>query len=341
MIEEIPPFWWRRAGWQARLLWPASLVVGRIAARRLHSRRREVFDLPVLCVAALAIGAAGRTEVAIALAAAAKRMGRRPGLIAAGPSGAFAAPHQVDTHHDIAKHVGDEALQLARAAPTMLCADRVAAARALAAEGCNFIIIADGQVGERLASDRTLLVIDAVRGIGNGHVVPAGPMRAPLVDQLRQVGAVLKLGEGDGADRIVRFAARAARPVYEAAIVSAGSTGLKGRRLLAFAGTALPEQFFDLVRAAGGELDVARTFAEGHLYADDELQELSSTAAARGLDVVTTARDAARLQHGTEAASAFRARIAVLETKVAFELDHIPETIVGDTLEEWRRRQNG
>jgi tetraacyldisaccharide 4'-kinase len=218
MIEDIPPFWWRKAGWQAWLLWPVSLVVGQIAARRLRSRSKESFDLPVLCVAALAIGAAGRTEVAMALAKAAKRMGHRPGLIVAGGSG---APHLVDLRHDLAKHVGDEALQLARAAPTMLCSDRVAAARALAADGCDLIVIADGQVGERLLADRTLLVVDAARGVGNGHVVPAGPVRAPLVDQFRQVDAVLKLAGGDGADRIVRLASRAARPVYEAALAQA------------------------------------------------------------------------------------------------------------------------
>jgi tetraacyldisaccharide 4'-kinase len=340
MIEEIPPFWWRKAGWQAAVLWPASLVVGRLAARRLRSRRRESFDLPVLCVAALAVGAAGRTEVAMALARAAALAGRRPGLIASGPSGAFASPHQVDTHHDLPRHVGDEALQLARAAPTVLCADRVAAARVLAAEGRDIVIIADGQVGERIAADLTLLVADAARGIGNGYVVPAGPVRAPLVDQFRQVDAVLRLGDGEGADRLVRLGARAARPVYEAAVVPAGAGKLKGRRLLAFAGTIAPGQFFAMVRAAGGGIEVERVFADGHLYADDELQELSDTAAKSDLAIVTTARDAARLAHGSPAAEDLRRRLIVMDTEVAFDLAHVPGTIVGDAVEKWRRRQH-
>lgn len=339
MIEEIPPFWWRKPGWQAWLLWPVSLIAGWIAARPLRARHREDFDLPVLCIATLAIGASGRTEVAMALALSASRMGRRPGLIAAGPSGAFAAPHRVDPHHDIARHVGDEALQLARAAPTMVCGDRVAAARALAADGCDLVIIADGHVSEPLLADRTLVVADASRGVGNGFVVPAGPVRAPLVEQFRNASALLKLGDGDGADHVVRHAARAARPVYEAAIVAAPTTVLKGRRLLAFAGTVGPEQFFDTVRAAGGQIEIERRFADGHLYADDELQELSSAAAAAGLGIVTTPRDAARLAHGTAAASEFRRHLAVLDTQVVFELQQVPETIVRDTVEEWRRRK--
>jgi len=337
MIEEIPPFWWRKPGWQAAMLWPASLVVGGLAARRLRSRRRDRFDLPVLCVAALAVGADGRTEVAMALARAAARLGRRPGLVAAGPS---AQPHLVDPHHDLARHVGDEALLLARAAPAVLCADRIAAARALAAEGHDIIIIADGHVGERLAADLTLLVADAERGIGNGYVVPAGPVRAPLVDQFRQVDAVLRLGDGDAADPLVRLAARSARPVHDASTVPAGAAALAGRRLLAFAGTAAPDRFFAMVRAAGGEVEAERAFANGHLYADDELQELAAAAEKAGLGIVTTARDAARLAHGSQAAADLLRSLVVLETEVEFELAHVPETIVREAMENWQRRQH-
>lgn len=336
MIEEIPPFWWRRPGWQAWLLWPVSLLVGWMAARRLRSRRRENSDLPVLCVASLAIGAGGRAEAAAALAVAVLRAGRLPGLIAAGSS---ATPHRVDVHHDIARHVGDDALQLARHAPTVLCSDRLAAARALAEAGCDFLIVADGQVGERLRADLTLLVVDAARGIGNGFVVPAGPVRAPLVAQFREVQAVLRLGDGDGADHLVRLAARAARPVYDAALAPLPGTALKGRRLLAFAGTADAGRFFDLVRAAGAEVGVARAFADGRLYADDEVQELASAADAAGLGIVTTARDAARLRHATEAGQALLRRVTVVETEVRFELAGTPATIIEDTLEEWRRRR--
>lgn len=341
-IGDTPPFWWRKAGWQAWVLSPVAFVYGRFAGRRLRRRNGTAFELPVIRIASLAIGGLGCTEAAAAIALAARRSGMRPGIIACGSPGAYAAPHLVDRDHDLAKHVGDEALQLARAAPTALCADRLAAARLLAREGHDLVIVADGQAAERLRADCTLVVIDASRGLGNGHVTPAGPVRAPLVDQLAQADALLKIGGGDGADRAVRLAARAGRPIYEAVIRPREGIDLSGRRWLAFAGVADPEQFFAMVVAAGGEIALKRTFAEGHLYADDELQDLGQTAEAEGLSIVTTQRDAQRLHHGSEAARALRLRAVAIETELVFEFPKVPETLIGNASEACRlRRFNG
>src|SRR5690606_24936948 len=124
--------------------------------------------------------------------------------------------HRVDRHHDLTRHVGGEALELARAAPTVVCSDLAAGARALAAEGCDLIVVSDGRMADRLAPDRLVVVADARRGLGNGFVAPAGPVRAPLTSLLSQAHVLVRLGEGDRADAAVRLAARAARPVIEA-----------------------------------------------------------------------------------------------------------------------------
>jgi len=339
IIGETPPFWWRRAGWQAWLLAPVAFAYGRLAARRLARGGRLAFELPVIRIAALAVGLRVDTDVAIALAQACRRLGMRPGIAAAGPAGAFAAPHLVDRHHDLPRHVGDEALQCARAVPTALCADLAAAARMLAAEGVDIVVVADGDGGNRLQPDYTLAVVDAVRGLGNGHVVPAGPMRAPLVDQLRQASGLIVLGQGDGADHAVRLAARAARPLFHAALRPRAGIDLGGRRWLAFAGVADADRFFGMVRQAGGEIAAARAFREGHLYADDELDDLAALADAQGLSVVTSTRDAVRLEHGSEAATALRRRAVALETELAFEVADAPDTIVGDAVAAFRLRQ--
>lgn len=334
MAGEAPPFWWEKADWRAALLWPASLIYGRLAARRLDRARRETFELPVLCVATFALGATGRTQVAMALARTARAMGRRPGLVVRGAGNA----HRVDAAHDLPRHVGDTALELAQVAPTAIASDRISAARQLAGDGCDIIIVADGQVGEEIATDYCLVVAEARRGIGNGFMPPAGPVRAPLTSQLAFADAVLKLGTGEGADRIVRLASRAGRPVYEAALSPAGETPLAGRRFLAFAGIGDPAQFFEAVEAAGGEIVDKRPYGDGHPYAEDELQSIMAAADAAACEIVTTGKDALRLAHSGGAAEQFRPRLVVLRTETEFELARIPETILADALEAFRKR---
>ena len=212
MISEAPPFWWKKADWRPFLLYPFSAAYGAVARRRLIRAPREKVGAPVLCVGNLTVGGSGKTPVAIALAKRARKMGLVPGIVSRGHGGMVTHAHLVDPGHDSARHVGDEPLLLARAAAVAVTADRAAAARLLIEHGCDFIIMDDGFQSARIAMDYALIVVDARRGIGNGHVIPGGPMRAPLVAQMSHADGVLKLGEGDGAERVVRQAARAGRP---------------------------------------------------------------------------------------------------------------------------------
>ena len=252
MVSEAPPFWWRKADWRAWALWPFSSAYGAVAGRRLVHAVREKVDAPVLCVGNLTVGGSGKTPVAMALARQARAMGLSPGILSRGHGGTVSGPpHLVDPGHDVARHVGDEPLLLARAAPVAVTADRAAGARLLIDHGCDFLIMDDGFQSARIHIDFALIVVDARRGIGNGHTIPGGPMRASLVVQMRHADGVLRLGEGEGAERVVRQAARAGRPLFEASVRAHPPEGIAGRPCLAFAGIGDPGKFFDTVRAAG------------------------------------------------------------------------------------------
>ena len=126
----------------------------------------------------------------------------------------------------------------------------------------------DGFQSARIHMDYALLVVDARRGVGNGHVIPGGPLRAPLVDQLRFAEAVLKMGEGDGRRRRSCAGRRApASPVFEAHTEPRDPDGFAGRRFLAFAGIGDPDKFFD-TRAQRPAATVAmrRAFPDHHFY---------------------------------------------------------------------------
>lgn len=339
MASEAPPFWWDKPDWRAIALSPLSAVYGRIAARRLENARREKTGVPVLCVGNPTVGGAGKTPVAIALARQAAQMGLTPGFLSRGHGGSLSArTHLVDLGHDSAKSTGDEPLLLARVAPTAVTPDRAAGARMLVAEGCDFLIMDDGFQSARIHYDYALLVIDARRGIGNGHIIPGGPVRAPLVAQLRHADAVLKMGQGDGADRVVRLASRAGRPVYEASVHPRPESGVEGRRFLAFAGIGDPEKFFATVAEAGGWVTVAKAYPDHHYYTDEDLTDLMAEAKAAGLGLVTTAKDAVRIRRSSEVGEALLAQLNVVEIETEFSPDSVPKRIVAATLEAFGTR---
>jgi tetraacyldisaccharide 4'-kinase len=339
MASEAPPFWWEKPDWRAYALYPFSAIYGAVARHRMNSAKREKIDCPVLCVGNLTVGGTGKTPVAIALAKAAARLDLLPGFLSRGHGGSFAGPHLVEPHHDSAKHVGDEPLQLADHAPVAVTPNRAAGARLLIDKGCDFLIMDDGFQSARIHIDFALLVIDARRGIGNGHVIPGGPMRAPLLDQLRLADAVLKMGDGSAGDLVIRRAARAGKPIFEAVARPREGSGIAGKRLLAFAGIGNPDKFYDTVAEAGGTVALTRSFGDHHFYSDDDLIDLAATARSAELAVVTTAKDAARLRHGSAAAQALLDRAHVLEIDTVFEPDNIPQRIVEETLKNWRDRR--
>lgn len=337
MASEAPPFWWDRPDWRSALLWPISSVYGLVAARRMLTARREHVGVPVLCVGNPTVGGAGKTPVAIALAKQARSMGLEPGFLSRGHGGSLSKPHLVDSHHDSAKSTGDEPLLLAGEAPTAVTPNRAAGARLLIAEGCDFLIMDDGFQSAHIHYDYALLVVDAQRGLGNGHIIPGGPVRAPLVDQIRHAHAVLRMGEGDAADALVRLAARAGRPNYDAVARPRPGSGVEGRALLAFAGIGHPDKFFRTVEEAGGRLVATRPFPDHHYYTDENLAELLDQADAAGADLVTTAKDAVRIRHASEVAARLLQRLSVIEIDLEFDPPGIPERIIGDTIAAFER----
>ena len=335
MASEAPPFWWQEPDWRSIALWPAALAWGRLASALYRWSPPQTVEAPVINVATLAMGASGRTMTAEALARAAFAVGRRPGILLAATSG---APHTVDAHHDLPRHVGDAALQLARTAPAMIASDRLQGARQLLADGCDLIIVADGKVGDRLAADMTVAVVDARRGLGNGKVAPAGPVRAPLTSQLARVEMLLRFDEGDGADRVVRMAARAARPVRDVALRAMPDRDLAGRKVLYFAGVRDPERFARMAQECGAEIVEQRLFADAHSYAEDECDDLLKLAEKHGALPLTTPQDRLRLRQAGLRGKELAQAAATIGSELAFDTPETPAAIIASAQGAWLRR---
>ncbi|MEH6690216.1 MAG: tetraacyldisaccharide 4'-kinase [Pseudorhizobium pelagicum] len=339
MVSEAPPFWWTKADWRAWALAPASYLYGKVSGRTLAKGKRVSVPAPVICVGNFTVGGAGKTPTAIALAQVAKERGFTPGFLSRGYGGSLDVTTIVDSHHHRAGAVGDEALLLAREAMTVISRRRFEGAQRLISEGVDLIIMDDGFQSARIELDVALIVIDSVRGIGNGHLVPGGPVRAPIDEQMRQLSAILKVGDGDAADLLVRQAARAGKPVYVASLVPRPTPDLAGTRVLAFAGIADPGKFYRTLEALGATIAVRRSFPDHHYFSDDEIADLAADAERQGLLPVTTAKDAVRLLGGHGPADALLQKLKVVEVDMAFDDPHAPATLIDQAVAAYRQRR--
>ena len=335
-MPATPSFWSRRDDWRSLALTPLAELYGHVARRRLQTAPRERVQAPVLCVGNLTVGGSGKTPVAMALAQAAINLGRKPGFLSRGHGRRVRRPRLVAPSSDTVVEVGDEPLLLAEVAPTAVAADRVAGARLLLDAGCDFLILDDGFQSARLHMDFALLVVDAVHGIGNGRVFPAGPLRAPLLDQLWRADGIVTVGNGEAGDALTRRAARAGKAVLRAEVRVRNAEAVAGRRFVAFAGIGKPAKFFDSLAAAGGLARAERPFPDHHLYSSKELQRLTLEGRWNEADLITTAKDAARLRH--RASAAFLADLKILDIDVVFEPGAAAE-VIRRTLSSWRNRR--
>jgi tetraacyldisaccharide 4'-kinase len=195
-----------------------------------------------------------------------------------------------------AAEVGDEALLLARVAPTIVARDRVAGAAAAETAGADIIVMDDGFQNPSLQKDVSLLAIDGPRGIGNGHVFPAGPLRAPLAAQLARFPVLLVVGKAGASTQAVLKAAPWLPTTTVRLVPDPGAiAALAGRRVLAFAGIGNPEKFFATLRNAGIAVGATRGFADHHVFTAAEAADLLARADAAQLTLVTTEKDHARM----------------------------------------------
>jgi tetraacyldisaccharide 4'-kinase len=288
------------------MLSPVAALYGRAAASRLDAQPTYRSSLPVRCLGNFTAGGGGKTPTALAVASLLKEMGKRPAFLTRGYGGSAKGVVRVDGQD--ATEVGDEARLLAAAAPTFVSADRVAGAKAvedMAIEetGADTIVMDDGFQNPSLAKDLSLIVVDAASGLGNGHVIPAGPLRAPLDVQLARADALLVIGEGKKADSLVAAFDGAGKPVLRAKIVPAPHMDPRWLSVLpaiGFAGIARPSKFFATLKANGARLLASHAFGDHHRFTEKEARRLLDEAEAKSAMLVTTEKDWARLTDGEE-----------------------------------------
>ncbi len=291
------PAWWQAApGAWSTLLQPFAALYGEIVVRRWRRTDGYRASVPVVCIGNLTAGGSGKTPVAIAVAKVLAAMGERPMFLSRGYGGSVTGPYRVHQDQDTAIYVGDEPLLLARQAPTVVCADRVAGAETAIADGASILVMDDGFQNPSLQKDLSIVVVDGEAALGNQRVIPAGPMRAPLAHQLERMDILLVLGPGSNADPLIEIVERLGKPVLRATLKPEGETGwLAERPVIAFAGIGRPQKFFTTLTNLGASLVEQHAFPDHHSWTDLDAEMLLAAAHRQRAQLVTTEKDQVRL----------------------------------------------
>jgi tetraacyldisaccharide 4'-kinase len=226
-------------------------------------------------------------------------MGKSPAFLTRGYGGASKGVMRVEGQGSA--EVGDEPLLLAAVAPTFVSADRTAGAKAIEASDADIIIMDDGFQNPSLAKDFSLVVVDAVSGLGNGLVIPAGPLRAPLAAQMPRADALLVIGDGKKANAVIEMFEKAGKPVLKAKIApNCDPRWLGVLPAIGFAGIARPGKFFTTLKSNGARLVASHGFPDHHRFTEKNARRLLQEADDKKAMLVTTEKDWARLPEDDE-----------------------------------------
>ncbi len=289
-----PTFWFSDSSQigtklKAGALAPLSLLWRGGAALKAKIGRYETLSVPVISVGSPVIGGSGKTPVVIALATQFKEHGLDYAILSRGygrtnPDQSF----QVTPDHT-PQQVGDEPFMMNQLGLNVwVGADRAEIGRRAIAAGARYLILDDGMQQTSLTKDYEILVMDGASGFGNGHLIPAGPLRESVSSAIKKAGMSLVIGVANPQLSNTLPAYKQIEPRLEF------DPPLSQQPYIAFAGIGRPQKFFDALSAF---IDLKKTisFADHHCYSVSDEEDLCALAGKLQAGLITSDKDYGKL----------------------------------------------
>jgi tetraacyldisaccharide 4'-kinase len=271
--------------------------------------RQEKLPCKVISVGNITVGGTGKTPMVIYLANLLKNKGFRPAVLSRGYKGKAKAPINIvsDGKRLFMKpeDCGDEPVLIAKSlngVPVLTGPKRVLTGRvAMEQYGADVLILDDAFQHRQLARDADIVLLDTGKPLGNGFILPAGPLREPS-SSLKRADFIVRTG----ADTVIA-AVSSSKPEFrarhQAAAIVNGATGrdyplenMRGCRVCAFAGIGSPESFRKTLTEVGAVVVAFLPFPDHHSYSREDIREIQKRAVEEKADmIVTTEKDGVKL----------------------------------------------
>jgi len=278
------PKYWQSNSLLSKLLTPLGWLYGQATQLRLKFKPSPKAEIPVICIGNITAGGTGKTPVSISVAKMLETDMYHPFFLTRGYGGKL-QNIMVNTKKHSARDVGDEPLLLAQQAPVIVNADRFEGAKLAVQEGADIAIMDDGFQNPSLHKDLSFLVFDGSYGIGNGKIIPAGPLRETFEDGIKRADALIILGKDKH-----NLAERCKLPVFFGHTETLQTT-VSGDKVLAFAGIGHPQKFYHTLGQLGFDIVQTIDFPDHHFYSKEELENILQKAKEQNAEVYTTSKD--------------------------------------------------
>ena len=275
-----PKFWKKKNNIISIILVPFSFILECIVFIKKKVIKAENFNFPIICVGNIYIGGTGKTPLSILLASEITKIGKKTAIVRK-----FYKNHKDEHDHIIKYHEN-----------LILDKNRTIALKNAERGKFQSVILDDGFQDYSIKKDLNIICFNQKQQIGNGRVIPAGPLRENI-KSLKEAQIVVINGKRDDTFEKKILEANNNLDVYYSRYKPSNVDEFKKQKLLAFAGIGNPENFFELLQEYGLNVSKSIIFSDHHNFNHNELLKLIDTANQSNLKIITTEKDFMRLKN--------------------------------------------
>ena len=292
------PSFWKERGFISNIFIPLSLLYLILSKLSHFFSIKKTLTTPIICVGNIYIGGTGKTPTVQKIANIFKSLGKNPTILLRGYGGKVKNPTYVNSEIHSCLDVGDEALIHANKFDTWVSKNRFEGAKAIQEVlKPDLIIMDDGLQNKSLSPDLKIAVFDGEKGIGNGRIIPSGPLRENLHRGLARVNIVIIVGDDRFSLEKKIISINKKLIIFSAQTIPCQLTikKIKKNSIIAFAGIGIPEKFFSMLQKNNINLIQTIEFPDHYQYNKNEINNLIKLAKEKKAVLVTTEKDYKRI----------------------------------------------